>query len=306
MVIVPAGAAGGGPAEGADIDGILQEVFHRPVFKQIAPVGADALGIGPLGEVQIAGAGNKPLKELADNDGFLWDGDKAVFQGAVAEGGGGLQAAAGGFFRHALFYLVGQVDGVVFGHGFQHGLENDGKLVILDGFRNGDDTDIAFPPEHGLIYNAVFTGAGKAVELVDQDDIKGVFPGFCLGDHGHEAGALFRLAAGDTLVREDIAVIQDHVVLGGVAAQGLQLGFGRIFRLIFGGDADVGRGDEGEAGGQVCRTGGHKGDSFLKRDHTFCPSPGGTGRYSRQARSRARKSQEIFSRKAFFLFTTSK
>lgn len=158
----------------------------------------------------------------------------------IAEGGNRYNASPGEFFTHAAAHLLGQIDGVIFIHGFQKRFDQNGGGVIGQLFCDGDDADSAVPAEHGFIEDAVLTAAGKAGEFPDKDQIKGTGLLLCQSDHLHKGGTSAGGASADSFVQKNEVFRKKEPVALGIFLYFLSLAVGGILNLVFGGDADIG------------------------------------------------------------------
>ena len=243
---VTAGSARGVPAHLADIDRIAQDIFDGAVFKAVSPVGLDPHVIEPLSDGEETFAGNEAVKDGADQGGLLRNRNQHIVLHPVPERWGALEPAPAGFLRHAALDFFGQVQGVVFVHGLDHGFHDDAHFIVGQGLTDGDDVNAQLPAEHGLVDDAVFPVAGKTGELPEKDGVKG--PGLLLGgaDHAVELRPLFRMFAADALIQKDELIGKDIAMGGGILADLHQLGIRGEFHLVIGGDPNIGGGNFGE------------------------------------------------------------
>ena len=162
----------------------------------------------------------------------------AVLQ-RIAEHRRALPLAAQRLLGHALFDFLAQVDGVKLRCRFEDRLDQHRHLLIFDGFRDGDNPDAAALFEQRFVDDAVLAAAGKAVELVHQNDIKRPRLQLSVGDHLLKRRALGRGTAGEARVDIDVRRIQEQPVIVRIPLQRPALGVRRKLSLIIGRYADV-------------------------------------------------------------------
>ena len=218
---------------------------------------SDTHSVEPFCDGEKALAGEEAGEYLLHIHGFLRDRNKDIVLDAVAEGGRGLKLAAPVLFLHAALDLLGQIDGIVFVHGLDHGLHDDAHLAFLDRLLDGDHIDLQLFAQDGFVVYRIVTVAGEAGELPQEDGVKGLGLGLGGGDQAAEVVAACDLPAGLGLVHEN-ELVRDKVPVGRAPFANLhQLGGGGELHLILGGHADIGR-----SGFEV----GHRNTSAFGRD----------------------------------------
>ena len=159
----------------------------------------------------------------------------------IAVGRGGLDLAAAGLFRHALFDLGAEVDAVGLGEALVNGLHDARVAALGQRLFDGDHVNAA-ALEHGFIDHAVLPGAGEAVELVNQDHVEWMVLQLGRADHLLKGRSLVRLASADAFVGVDEAVVQDHAMGRRIFPQLPELGVRAVFGLILRRYPDIGSG----------------------------------------------------------------
>ena len=223
----------------ADVRDVSQNVANRTVLElaAIARAGADAVEPTRDGEVRFARG--KAAEDFDDQGGFGRLENELTADCAIAKRRICLTTAAARLFRHALAHFICEIDGVVFGHGLQHGLEDDGKFVVFDALGGADHLHAAVAAEHGFV-TTESSGTGESVKAMHEDGVEGRGLAFGGGDHPHERRALLGTAAGDALIDIDVFGGDDKPVVFRPGADEAQLGSGAVFGLVFGRYADVG------------------------------------------------------------------
>ena len=240
IVKIPAAAPGGVPPQLADIHRIAEDILNGAVFKGAATMGLDAHIVEPAGERVAPLPGIEAAEHFAHIDGFVRDGDKDIVFDRIAEGGGGLQLTPAVLLLHAALDVLGQIDGVIFVHGLDHGLHDDAHFAFLDGLFNGDHVDLQLLTQDALIVHGIVTVTGEAGELPQEDSVKGLGLRLSGGDQAAEVITARDLPAGFGLVHKNVFVGDKVPVGGGPLAYLHQLGGRGKLHLIVGGDTDIG------------------------------------------------------------------
>ena len=231
------------PAQLSNIHRVAQDILNGAVFKGVSAMGFYAQRIEPLGNDEISFACEKSGKNLAHKFRFFRDGHQLVIPDAIAKGRSGLQTTTAGLFRHTAPHFFRQVQRIEFVHGFDDGFVDDAHFAGGNGLGDGNHINAVLFTEHGFVNNTVLAVSGETGEFPDQDPIKGAGRCFRHGDHPLKFITVGRLPAGDTAVDEHEVIGDEIAAARGPLPDLDQLSIGRILRLFFGTDADVGGSD---------------------------------------------------------------
>ena len=143
------------PAHLADIHRIAQDVFDAAVVERVAEARADAQRGQVVRDLEQAAPADKVLINFAHNRRGVRVGDVCAVLHAVADRRVGIRSALLGALRHAAPHFLGQIDGIIFVHGFDHGFDDDGHFIITDRLGDGHDLNAQIAAQHGFIQDAV-------------------------------------------------------------------------------------------------------------------------------------------------------
>ena len=198
--------------------------------------------IQPAGDRIESLAGKETTEHLPHIGGLRLLRNQYAVLGRVTKGGGGLQLAPAVLLLHTALDIFGQVDGIVFVHGLDHGLHDNAQLSLGDGLLNGNNLNMELLAQDGFIKHGIVTISGEAGKLPQEDGIEGLWLLLGGADEPAEVVAARDLAPGLGLIHKNEFVRNNISIGGGPFADLYQLGGRGELHLVIGGDADVGGG----------------------------------------------------------------
>lgn len=186
-----------------DVTGITQDVGHTAARQGFAITGAISATVQFFDNLLLWYAIGVLLKHIADAGGALVVHHQLFILHLVAVRDGATAIIPlGDAFPQAAPYVLGQIGGVVFRHGFQQPFQDNALRAIRDVLLHGHDLD-AVLLQLRLIDGAVVPVAGEPVQLPDDHHFKLLLGGVL--DHALETRALILRAR-----QSPVYVFPDH------------------------------------------------------------------------------------------------
>lgn len=225
IIVVVTCPAGWVPAELANIDGVSQDIFDRPVGKSVAPVSTDAHVVQFFCYGIEAVAGQKALKDKTDVLGFIIHDcqDVLFLVQSVAKWRGGLKHSVLSIYGHAPFYLAGEPVGIELVHPFDDALDEATKRAFRQRLGNAHHADAAFGAKDGFIEDALKLVSGETGELPYQDYLEGAVGRLRLCDYLLELGPVIGVFPGDAWVDIDMILKKYDAIFLGVLSDFFKL-----------------------------------------------------------------------------------